>query len=103
MLLSHLDKPATRRIARKENDYKGEMAKLEAYYGDTLKIIRDCMNEVYSFPKVENDDYKNLVELQSCIEVNYARLKSCNLESEISNTQTMKAIEAKFPLILQIE
>ena len=43
------------------------------------------------------------MELKSCIEVNYARLKSCDLESEISNTQTMKSVEAKFPLLQQTE
>ena len=79
------------------------MKKLTDYFGDRRKIIRDCMNEVDNFPKVSQNDFKNLVLLKSCIEINYARLKSCGLENEISNTQTMKSIEAKFPLIQQTE
>ena len=75
------------------------MKKLKKYFGNQTKMIRDCMVEVSNFPKVAPNDFKKLVELKSCIEVNYARLKSCDLESEISNTQTMKSIEAKFPPI----
>ena len=73
------------------------MKKLDNYYGNRRKIIRDCMAEVNSFAKVAPRNYKNLVALKSCIEVNYARLASYNMEGEISNTQTMKSIESKFP------
>ena len=86
-----------------ENDYNGAMKKLTDYFGDRRKIIRDCMDEVNNFSKVSQDYFKNLVLLKSCIDINYARLKSCGLENEISNTQTMKSIEAKFPLIQQME
>ena len=65
------------------------MKKLEEYFGDRTKVIRDCMAEVNNFSKVSPNNYKNLVLLKSCIEKNYARLKSCNLEGEISNSQTM--------------
>ena len=101
--MSHLDKEAIRRIARLENDYTGAMKRLEEYYGDQSKVIRDCMDEVNGFSKVGANDYKNLVLLKSCIEVNYARLKSCDLENEISNTQTMRAIESKLPPLEQRE
>ena len=96
-----MDKAAIKRIAGSENDYTGAMEKLEEYFRDQMKVIRDCMAEVINFPKVAPNDFKKLVELRSCIEVNYARLRSCELETEISNTQTMKAIEAKFPPIEQ--
>ena len=55
------------------------------------------MDEVNGFSKVSANDYKNLVLLRSCIELNYARLQSCGLENKISNTQMMRVIEAKFP------
>ena len=58
-----------------------------------MKVIRDCMAEFNNFSKVAPNDFKSLVALKSCIEINYARLKSCDLESEISNTQAMKSIE----------
>ena len=86
-----------------ENDYTGVMKKLEEYYGDPTKVIRDCMDKLNNFSKIAANDYKNLVLLKSCIEVNYARLKSCDLENKISNTQTMRAIEAKFPPLEQRE
>ena len=52
LLLSHLDKEAIRQIAGSENDYTGAMKKLEEYYGDQQKIIRDCMAEINNFPRV---------------------------------------------------
>ena len=86
LLLSHLDKEATKRIAGMENDYNGAMKKLTDYFVDRRKIIWDCITEVNNFPKVSPNDFKNLVLLKSCIEINYARLKSHDLENEISNT-----------------
>ena len=41
MLLSHLDKDALKRIAGSESDYKAVMKKLEDYYADKRKVIRD--------------------------------------------------------------
>ena len=52
---------------------------------------------------MQPNDLKNLVALKSCIEINYARLASCKLESEMSNTIAMKQIELKFPLSQQVE
>ena len=45
----------------------------------------------------------NLVALKTCIEINYARLASLGLQSEMSNTQSMKVLEAKFPPTQQVE
>ena len=81
-------------IAGSENDYPAAMKKLESYFGDKRKVIWDCTSEISNFPKVAHNDFKNLIALKSSIEMNYARLKSCNLEGEISNTQSMKGIEA---------
>ena len=53
-----------------ENDYTGAMKKLEEYFADRRKVIRDCMAEVNNFAKVEPNDFKNLVSLKSCIEIN---------------------------------
>ena len=97
MLLNHLDKEAKRRIAGKECDYEGAIAKLDSYYGDTMKIVRDCLAEVQSFPRVKAGDYKGLVKLQSCIEVNFAQLSSCGMANELSNIQGMRLVESKFP------
>ena len=56
------------------------MEKLDRYFGDKMKIVRDCVDEITKFPKVAPSDYKQLVALKSCLEMNYARLKGCNLE-----------------------
>ena len=61
------------------------------------------MAEICNFPRVSSNDYKRLVELKSCVEINFARLKSCELESEMSNTMTMKQIESKFLQNLMLE
>ena len=103
MLLSHLNKDAARRIVGSENDYPAAMRKLETYFGDKRKVIRDCTNEIDNFPKVQTNDFKNLVALKMCIEINYARLVSVNLEAEMSNTQSMKHLESKFPPTQQVE
>ena len=103
MLLSHLNKDAQRQIIGSENDYVTAMKKLEAYFGDKRKVICDCTNEIANFPKVQLNDFKKLVELKTCIEINYARLASLELQSEMSNTQSMKGLEAKFPAVQQVE
>ncbi len=103
MLLSHLDKDTARRIIGCEDDYKAAMKKLEDYFGDKRKVIRDCTNKFVNFPKVLANDYKKLVELKTCIEVNYACMANLNLQHEMSNTQSMKLLETKLPPIQQVE
>ena len=87
MLLSHLDKDALRQITGSKNDYLAAMQKLDDYFGNKLKVIHDCTNEINNFPKVQLNDFKKLVELKTCIEINYARIASLELQSEMSNTQ----------------
>ena len=96
-LLTHLDKDVAWRIIGSENDYPAGMKKLENYFGDKRKVIQDCINEISNFPKVVPGDFKNLVALKMCISVNFARLSSMKLEAEMSNTQSMKVLEGKFP------
>ena len=103
MLLSHLDKDALRQITGSKNDYLAAMRKLNDYFGNKLKVIRDCTNEINNFPKVLQNDFKKLVELKTCIEMNYACLASLDLQSEMSNTQAMKRLEVKFPAVQQVE
>ena len=103
MLLSHLDKDAAKRIIVSESDYNAAMKKLEIYFGDKRKVIRDCTQEIAIFPKVAANDFKNLVMLKTCIETNTARLSSLDLLSELSNTTVMKALEVKFPPVQQVE
>ena len=79
------------------------MRKLHEYFGNKLKVICDCTNEINNFPKVQLNDFKKLVELKTCIEINYARLASLELQAEMSNTQSMKGLEAKFPAVQQVE
>ena len=43
LLLSHLDKEAQRRIVGDENNYVKAMEKLDRYFGDKRKIVRDCV------------------------------------------------------------
>jgi len=103
MLLSHLDKDAQRRIIGSKNDYIAAMKKLEAYIGDKRKVIRDCTSEIANFSKVQQNYFRNLVALKTCIEINYARLASLELQSEMSNSISMKILEAKFPPLQQVE
>ena len=68
-----------------------------------IKTVQDCVDEITKFPKVAHGDYKKLIALKSCLEMNYARLKGCNLEREINNTSCMKLIERKFPSAQQLK
>ena len=103
MLRSHLDKDARKRIIGCENDYVAAMRKLEAYFGDRRKVIHDCTNKIANFPTVQSNDFKKLVKLKTYIDINYARLASLGLQSELSNTQSMGGLEAKFPAMQQVE
>ena len=79
------------------------MKKLRAYFGDERKVIRDCTNKIENFPIVQSNDFKKLIELKTCIGINYARLDSLGLQSELSNFQSMKGLEGKFPTAQQVE
>ena len=41
--------------------------------------------------------------MKTCIDVNFARLSSMKLEAKVSNTQSMKLLEAKFPPREQVD
>ena len=99
----HLDKEAQKRIVGEENNYSKAMEKLDRYYGDKRKVINACVSEINNFSKVTHNDFKQLVALKSCLEQNYARLKNCSLESEMSNTSCMKVIKLKFSAAQQLK
>ena len=75
MLLFHLDKDALMRIMGDENNYSKVMEKLDRYYGDKRKVVRDCVGEITRFKKVAPRGYRQLIALKMCLEMNFARLK----------------------------
>ena len=79
------------------------MEKLDKYYGDKRKVVRDCMAEITNFGKVPHNYFKQLIALKTCLEMNFARLTSCDLQGEMNNTSYMKLIQLKFPVAQQLE
>ena len=104
LLLSHLDQDAKKRIAGAENDYVKAMDKLDKYFGDKRKVVRDCMAEVTNFGIVPHNNLKQLIALKTWnLEMNFARLSSCDLQGEMNNMSCMKIIQSKFPPAQQLE
>ena len=98
MLMSHLDNEAQKKNIGLENKYKEAMNKLDKYYGDTKKVILACIAEKKVQAQVQSHDYKGLLSLKTCLENNFAQLKSQSLEHEIFNTYSMELILKKFPI-----
>ena len=98
LLLNHLDNDALKRIIGVERDYGAAMGKIDKYYGDPRKVVNACLGEIKAHPHVAGFDYKSMINYKNCLINNYERLKSCGLEHEMSNTASMNALLAKFPI-----
>ncbi len=96
-LWDHLDEAAQLKLVGCETHYEEMMKRLIAYYGDRTKIVSCVMREVNSPRTLGEGDYKGLLSYSMILENNYNRLKSMDLEHEISNTTSMTSILKKFP------
>ena len=97
LLWDHLDDAARSRYVGCETDYLEAMRRLERYYADPQKVIAVVMREVTSQPLINSGEYKNLVSYSSVSKNNFNRLRSLELEYEMSNTSTMTLVVRKFP------
>ena len=61
------------------------------------------MAEVTNFGIVPHNNFKQLIALKTCLEMNFARLSSCDLQGEMNNTSCMKIIQTKFPSAQQLK
>ena len=98
MLLNHLDEKATLQIIGLENDYDKAIQQLDKYYSDNNKVIKACLDEIRAHPNIGAFDYKGLVSYKKCLINNHTRLKSCNLEHEMSNTAALSVLVRKLPI-----
>ena len=73
---------------------------LESYFGDPLKVVSCVMKEVMLQQTINDGDYKVLVSYSHVLENNYNRLKSLELEHEMSNTSAMSSMVRKFPRLI---
>ena len=96
-LLDHLDEAAQSKVVGCETQYEEMMKRLTNYYGDRDKVVTCTLREVESPRAVAEGDYKSLLSYSVILETNYNRLKSMDMEHEISNTVSMKSILKKFP------
>ena len=103
MLLNHLDEKAKHQIVGLESDYDKAIKQLDSYYGDSKKVIRACLDDLRSQSQITQHDYKSLVQYKKCILNNYARLKSCKLDHEMSNTAAMGVLIRKLPITEAVE
>ena len=97
LLLDHLDDTACSKLVGYETDYAEAIKRLNLFYGDPLKVVSCVMREVMLPHPIADGDYKGLLSYSVILENNYNRLKSINLEHEVSNTSAMSAILKKFP------
>ena len=98
MLLNHLDNKALEQIVGYENDYNGAIEQLDAYYLDSNKIIKACLDDIRAHAPVNQFDYKSLVSYKKCLLNNHARLKASNLLHEMSNTSALSVLVRKLPI-----
>ena len=97
ILKDHLDEVAKSKFIGYERDYDEMMKRLDAFYGDPLKVVECVMKEVSSPSAVKEGDYKGLISFTDTLENNFNRLKCMSLEHEMSNTTTMSSVLVKFP------
>ena len=96
-LLDRLDDAARNQFVGYEEDYEGAMERLDSYYGDPLKVVSCVMTEVNAPAVICEGDYQALISYSSILENNFNRLKSMDLDHEMSNTSSMSMILRKFP------
>ena len=95
LLERHLDESAL--IVGLENNYAEAMVQLKAFYGDPTKVVECIMREVKRPRSISDGDFKALVSHGDVLITNFTRLKSIDLEHEMSNTSAMYSILQKFP------
>ena len=74
LLWEKLDDVARSHLDGWQSDYKKSLSRLDAYYGDRMKVISCVMKEVNSQPVIEDGDYKSLLQYSHVLERNYTRL-----------------------------
>ena len=97
ILIDHLDEAAKEKFVGYDDDYDEAMKRLKSYYGDPRKVVECSIKEVLSPKDIAYGDYKALLFYVDVLEKNYNRLKSLDIEHEMSNTTTMSHILRKFP------
>ena len=97
ILLDHLDAAAKSKFVGHETNYKVAMERLDSFYGDPTKVVACTMREVVSQKDIPDGDYAGLLSYSDILQSNFNRLKSLNLQHEISNTSSMTLILKKFP------
>ena len=96
-LLDCLDDGARNQFVGYEEDYDSAMERLDSYYGDPLRVVSCAMTEVNAPAAICEGDYQALISYSSILENNFNRLKSMDLDLEMSNTSSMSMILRKFP------
>ena len=97
VLEKHLDEEARKKYIGWESNYAESMKRLNAFYGDPIKIVSYAMMEVRSPHPIQEGDYRSLLSYSTTLENNFNRLRSLGIESEMSNTSIMSEILRKFP------
>ena len=92
ILIDHLDEAARDKFVGYDNDYDEAMKRLKSFYGDPRKVVDCSIKEVLMPKDISYGDYKALLSYVDVLEKNYNRLKSLDIEHEMSNTTTMSHI-----------
>ena len=97
LLWDHLDEAARLKFVGYETNYSQAMERLDAFYGDPVKVVSCVTREVMAPRAIADGDYKSLLSYGVILENNFNRLLSIGREHELSNTTAMSAILKKFP------
>ena len=103
MLLGKTGQEAQLQFAGLENDYEEAMKRLEAFYGDSRRLIRVVLGDLMAQGPIRYSDFRSQVEFSCKMESHWARLKVMNLEKEMGNSVTMDNLLGKFPMDVRKE
>ncbi len=98
-------------LSREVNDYLGScntditamLERLDLKYGDSSKLVDSILSDLQKFKRPEDEELEKIVKLIDAVEIAHRDLKAMNLETELTNTNTVSIIENKLPKGMQME
>ena len=68
-----------------DNDLNGMLKFLEKRYGDPGKLVESVIGEIQQFKRVDNVDWKRIIQSVNILDTGYRDLKNLKLEKEIAS------------------
>ena len=103
ILASCLSEEPREKVRNVDDDVKKMWQRLDEIYGDPSLVTDLILNEIKRMQPVEEGDNKAFIELVDTVDMGYRDLLRLNIETEISNSQTVSLIEEKLPISIKLK